>query len=425
MKWNLRIRASPRCPAPLIAGLTMFVIGDWWRDPPNLDIVSRTQNWFQLRFVRARNFLDNHLFFSGVEESKQFNVFRRLDRDFNSNNFWDKHNKAEAMVGLTRSRATCWIQPPDEKNGKKGITYGILLLDPTLQIGNPLWLKYRNWTKIPRMGESTPKDTKPPPSDNFFEDYIYWAKRPEAFNFPESGNSSSPICVPTQVLLHLVCTEWLTMVDYIKTRLNQVDWGIAFPNDFLEKEEQIDEHLTKLHHWRRVVPLYREMLSETFLRVFRETAHPNRMHPGRNMHEPAQKSASALGSLMDTECINAYQQDFALVLGYMEEFQNRIDRLTDVVTAVINMGDSRRGYKDNKNLRRSSHPCFHLLASIPMLTCLRMVDLARHVFYSAQFRRNAALDDNGSHRGAWPHHPALGNRCTTKWSHNHDRGGRV
>lgn len=305
--------------------------------------------------MRARNFLNNELFQEGVEESKKFNVFRRLDRDFNSSNFWDKKGKEEAKVGLTRSRATCWVQAPPKD--EKGITYAILLLDPTVKTGNPLWLKYRNWAKTPPVGKSPPDDSGPP-SDNFFDDFIYWARRPENFNFQGPSDSSSPICLPTQVLLHLVCTEWLTMVDYIKTRLNQVDWGIAFPDDFLEKEEQIDEHLTKLHHWRRVVPLYREMIAETFLRVFRETAHPNKMHPGRNMHEPAPKTASALAELMNTDCINAYQQDFALVLGYMEEFQNRIDRLTDVVTAVINMGDSRRGYKDNKNLRKFAHPFF-------------------------------------------------------------------
>ncbi|KAJ0109737.1 hypothetical protein J7T55_004286 [Diaporthe amygdali] len=330
-----------------IVDYAWYNTSDWWRDPPNLDIVSRGQNWFQLRYVRARNFLSNSEFQEGVEQSKYFNVFRRLDRDFNSNNFWDKHGKDEAKVGLTRSRATCWIQSPDKKAG--GITYGILLLDPTVRAGNPLWLKHRNWARTPPVGEPIPKEM--PPSDNFFEDFLYWARKPDVFNFQETGNSSSPICVPTQALLHLVCNEWLTMVDYIKTRLNQVDWGIAFPDDFLEKEEQIDEHLTKLHHWRRVVPLYREMIADTFLRVFRETAHPNKMHPGRNIHEPAHKPASALATLMNTECINAYQQDFALVLGYMEEFQARIDRLTDVVTAVINMGDSRRGYKDNKNLQ--------------------------------------------------------------------------
>lgn len=347
-----------------IVDYAWYNTSDWYRDPPNLDIVSRGQNWFQLRFVRARNFLSTALFQEGVEDSKHFNVFRRLDRDFNSNNFWDKQGKEEAMVGLVRSRATCWIQPPGQNSD--GITYAILLLDPTIKTGNPLWLKYRNWARPPPVGVSPPKDSTPP-SDNFFEDFIYWARRPEVFNnFQGAGSSSSPICLPTQALLHLVCNEWLTMVDYIKTRLNQVDWGIAFPDDFLEKEEQIDEHLTKLHHWRRVVPLYREMIAETFLRVFRETAHPNKMHPGRNnIHQPAHKPASALGALMNTDCINAYQQDFSLVLGYMEEFQMRIDRLTDVVTAVINMGDSRRGYKDNKNLRKSesSVPELHLLSS--------------------------------------------------------------
>ncbi|KAI3392038.1 hypothetical protein diail_6312, partial [Diaporthe ilicicola] len=332
-----------------IVDYAWYNTSDWWRDPPNLDLVSRGQDWFQIRFVRARNFLSSGLWQHGVEESKHFNVFRRLDRDFNSNNFWDKHGKDEAMVGLTRSRATCWIQAPDQP--EDGITYSILLLDPTIETGNPLWLKYRNWERPPPVGESIPKHSKPP-SDNFFEDFIYWACKPDVFRFQGTSNTSSPICVPTQALLHLVCNEWLTMVDYIKTRLNQVDWGIAFPDDFLEKEEQIDEHLTKLHHWRRVVPLYREMIAETFLRVFRETTRPNKMYPGRSIHEPAQhKPASALSKLMDTDCINAYQQDFSLVLGYMEEFQMRIDRLTDVVTAVINMGDSRRGYKDNKNLQ--------------------------------------------------------------------------
>lgn len=179
----------------------------------------------------------------------------------------------------------------------------------------------------------------------------------------------------------MVCTEWLTLVEYIKTRLSQVDWEIAFPQDFLAKDEQIERALFKLHYWRRVVPVYRAMLADTFLRVFREAKHPDRLHPGRGKiahgalseRIPGDRSsimtatggglggpgvgggsrgpASALDDLMDRDCINAYQQDFTLILNYMEEFQSRIDRLTEVVTAVISIQDSRRGYKDNKNLQ--------------------------------------------------------------------------
>ncbi|KUI69788.1 hypothetical protein VM1G_05072 [Cytospora mali] len=328
-----------------IVDYVWYNIKDWWRDPPNLDIVSRGQNWFQMRFVRARYFKDDESFRKGDHEARKFNVFRRLEDDRNQSKLWDKteDNKTELRIGLIRSRATFWLKPTDKEDET---LIGVLLLDPTIQKGHPLWRKYRNWARPPMMGKRL-EEPEAPLGRSTFEDFIYWACRPDFFNFAGSGNSSSPICVPTQALLHLICNEWLTMVDYIKTRLNQVDWEIAFPDDFLPKDDQIDRALVKLHQWRRAVPVYREMLADTFLRVFRETPHPTKMHP--DIHGSVRDNA--LYKLMDTPCINAYKQDFSLVLSYMEEYQNRIDRLTNVVTAVINMQDSRRGYKDNRNLQ--------------------------------------------------------------------------
>lgn len=402
----------------------------------------------------------------------KFNVYRLLQGDFNHSRFWDtaqtKDNSKpkEGKVGNLRSRATFWIKnpadkakPPSESTGTESATdeerpvaegddgndtarpqsaetetesqttgpvIGILLLDPTIKEGNPLWRQYRNWNRVPTLSEYNQTDIKrrpgmaPPrivdvgseeskhgnggkrirtegieldeigdPPSSFFNDYIYWASRPEAFYFNNNNNSGgahggdSALCIPTQALLHLVCTEWLTLVDYIKTRLNQVDWEIAFPGNFLAKDEQIEKALSKLHYWRRVVPVYRSMLAETFLRVFRETKHPNHMHPPRGgsggggpadgaagsvvatmvmererqmqqqhqQHQHPHSSSSALEDLLSRECIRAYRQDYTLVLTYLEEYQSRIDRLTEVVTAVISIQDSRRGYKDNKNLQ--------------------------------------------------------------------------
>lgn len=299
-----------------------------------------------MRFMRARYFKDDVAFKRGDHEAQKFNVFRRLEDDHNQSKLWDKteNKKAESKIGLIRSRATFWIKPTEKTDDT---VIGILLLDPTISEGHPMWRKYRNWVRPPPMGSTLPKEGAPP-GESFFGDFIYWACRPDVFAFDGSGNSSSPICVPTQALLHLVCSEWLTMIDYIKTRLNQVDWEIAFPWDFLSKDDQIDRALTKLHQWRRVVPVYREMLADTFLRVFRETAHPTKMQP---TNDGESRLPSALDRLMHTDCINAYKQDFSLVLSYMEEYQERIDRLTNVVTAVINMQDSRRGFKDNRNLQ--------------------------------------------------------------------------
>ncbi|KAJ4393737.1 hypothetical protein N0V93_002952 [Gnomoniopsis smithogilvyi] len=380
-----------------------YNIKDWWREAPNLDIVSRGQNWFQMRFSRSRYFKDRDAFKEGECKARRFNVYRQLQGDFNHSKFWDTNEepngkKKEAKVGSLRSRATFWMKQPEKKPTSDDTlaihepTIGILLLDPTIEVGNPLWMHYRNWNRVPSMHDKTPRGEEIGPGQrSFFDDFIYWATRPEAFSFnPEFHHLSpelhqhtepSPVCVPTQALLHMVCTEWLTLVEYIKTRLNQVDWEIAFPQDFLAKDEQIERALFKLHYWRRVVPVYRAMLAETFLRVFREAKHPDRLHPsrGKNAHIalperiPGDRSsimtatgggsgglgaggssrgpASALDDLLNRDCINAYQQDFTLILNSMEEFQSRIDRLTEVVTAVISIQDSRRGYKDNKNLQ--------------------------------------------------------------------------
>lgn len=419
-----------------------------------------------MRFSRARYFHDKDSYNKGAIEACNFNVYRLLQSDFNHSRFWDTDKSRpgkpkETRVGNIRSRATFWIRDPDRKpqagSGEKPSggapdvndddadddaaasrrrqqdesakgkarepAIGIILLDPTISEGHPLWRQYRNWNRVPSLNEDIPGDAAPPRvcESSFFNDFLYWASRPEAFDFGHksrggeggeggadpSSSSSSLVCIPTQALLHLVCTEWLTLVDYIKTRLNQVDWEIAFPGNFLAKDEQIELALGKLHYWRRVVPVYRAMLAETFLRVFQESKHPDRMHLGATGGAPAvgpgfgaagagkdpmttidtwrlsmsgggggpgphhygsssnhqhhgggggstrhdAAHRNALDELLGRECISAYRQDYALVLNSLEEYQARIDRLTEVVTAVISIQDSRRGYKDNKNLQ--------------------------------------------------------------------------
>lgn len=373
-----------------------------------------------MRFSRSRYFLNQDDYAKGDAQARDFNVYRLLSGDFNHSKFWDSnkdhHGTKEAKVGHLRSRATFWMKTPKPTTTENAQavhepTIGILLLDPTLTEGNPLWMQYRNWSRVPSMSEKTahpdplPEDSAPE-QKSLYDDFIYWATHPDAFSFnPEPSPThphslhdpaASPVCIPTQALLHMVCTEWLTLVEYIKTRLNQVDWEIAFPGNFLAKDEQIEKALGKLHYWRRVVPVYRAMLAETFLRVFREAKHPDRMHVGTGAHDHAAAAllalnaaehdvdrasirtataraagagfggggggggtagsssrgpGSALDVLLDRECINAYKQDYTLILNYLEEYQARIDRLTEVVTAVISIQDSRRGYKDNKNLQ--------------------------------------------------------------------------
>jgi Mg2+ and Co2+ transporter CorA len=213
------------------------------------------------------------------------------------------------------------------------------------------------------MKEKTPPG---PPRDSVYNDLIYWAQRPEAFKKAHADNSASNVHVPIQALLHIICAEWLTIADYIKTRLGQIEWEISFPEHFLDKRSDIDVALKKLHVWRRLVPLYREMLTETLQRAFHFPCHTTNMVSiegglvntttnGINDNTNQQKQCQCplhSAPVKQSGPISAFSDDFTRALSYMEEYQQRIDRLTSVVTAIISIADSRRGQDDNRNVAR-------------------------------------------------------------------------
>jgi hypothetical protein len=165
-----------------------------------------------------------------------------------------------------------------------------------------------------------------------------------------------------QVLLHLICSEWRTMTDYIKTRLCQIDLGLCKPQSFAANP-QIE--LEVLNMWRRFIPLYREMISEALEQVFRFPCHTETLNAADQKSCPytLNETPGRLGS------IAAYRNDFIIALSSMEEYQQRIDRLTQVVTAAIQIAESRRALNDARNLGRLTWMAmvfipFSLIASI-------------------------------------------------------------
>ena len=94
-------------------------VRDRWMDPPNLNVVRRSQPWFQLRYVYARYFKTWKSFQDGYNESKHFNIMRRVEDDANNKALFDD---TEAIVGVTRSRATFWSARADiaQKRGAIG-----------------------------------------------------------------------------------------------------------------------------------------------------------------------------------------------------------------------------------------------------------------------------------------------------------------
>jgi hypothetical protein len=382
-------------------------VRDFWRNPPNLVKESRQRRWTQVRFVTARYFETPRLFQVATKEASGWNVLRRPDNDGNDKVSFDKEG---SIVSLIRTRASFWHRP-GESQGEKGIgrtsencytTFfcplfaniepGVLLLDPTLKTGFPLWRGRRNWERTPGIGQiitAAGVQERPNGEMNLFDDFICWARRPELFSSlsPQNcpGGQSSNFHVPIQVILHLISSEWLTLGDYIKTRLTQIEWEIAFPENFIKGGNQIDGSLKRLHMWRRFVPLYCEMLSEALEGIF---------------HFPCHDEAASAGSC---GCIGehgqapspppspyhvaaVYRRDFILALSSMKGYQKRIDRLTSVITAVISIKDSHRALEDSKNIGRLSWLAtfflpYSITASIFAASAVKDITTERVGFY--------------------------------------------
>ncbi|KAI1367169.1 hypothetical protein F5Y08DRAFT_326799 [Xylaria arbuscula] len=346
-----------------IVDFAWYNVRDRWRNPPMLDIVSRHQNWTQLRYVTARYFDINNesrqknrqeSFKSATKEVDGFNIMRRVDDDLSNTSYWDNQG---AIVGLTRSRATFWLQPT---HPQRKTPVGILLLDPTVTQGVPLWRGRRPLWPISSVYDPDQPGAQPPMQDNFFEDFIFWAQQKNLCPNPNANDAAHAV-VPIQVLLHLICSEWITMSDYIKTRLNQLDWEIIKPQFFRLDKVGVANMLEKLHMWRRLVPLYREMVSETTRHVDQFSSRIETLVATLESTSTEESSQTTANSLTMTNSstnpahrslISHYDPDFKRIKEQLEEYQNRIDQLTAVVTAVISIDNSQRSLQDNRNIGR-------------------------------------------------------------------------
>lgn len=77
----------------------------------------------------------------------------------------------------------------------------------------------------------------------------------------------------TQMILHIICDQWLTLVDYLKTRLNQIEWGIMVPGELALADSDLAraERHNKLVTWHHMLPTFHEMIQD--MGSLQDTAH--------------------------------------------------------------------------------------------------------------------------------------------------------
>ena len=225
---------------------------------------------------------------------------------------------------------------------------GILLLDPTIGGGTPLWCGYRNWEPIPGLHptESTETSADSPPQTSVMDDFMHWAQKPSVFSQQNSTDAGAVIRPPVLALLHLVCADWYTLLEYIRTRLSHIEWEVTSPEGFFARN--IDNAtLDKLHHWRRVAWNYREFLADAVKGIESFSKHIDQIATEVNQSTPVRNEAADTKNPIDD-----FRTNFESAFKSIEDHITNIERLRSITTSMISTEFSRREKERSRYLRR-------------------------------------------------------------------------
>ena len=302
---------------------------DPWVELPSLNIVSRKRSFFSIRYFQPRYFRDEASFKRADQEAGAFNVLRRMDnnRPWKGTEIFDVEG---SDVGLVRSKMSLWIRK--NKPNETGVV-GILVVDPTIEAGFPLWGGYQNFQECPTVEELNDMhdNIKTPPRTSLFEEVVYWSSTltsDEIKDLPED-----PRLFIKKALL-IVCAEWTTLVKYLTTRLTQLEWELDHTETTpFRNPNGLEKSLDSLNMWRRRIPVYQEWVSETLYHVIT----PNTFIGW------TKNSALEL------------QEDFKQLQDALKAVVERADRIQSSVSAIISITENKKAIQLNRTATRLTY----------------------------------------------------------------------
>ncbi|KAN0089276.1 hypothetical protein V8E51_019536 [Hyaloscypha variabilis] len=239
-------------------------IGDYtWlntRDPqaelPDLKAFSVKSNYFSAQYVSPRYFENKDQLNAAKAQAESFNILRRVDHD---GRFKDWSDMPGSDVGLVRNKVSLWVRP--NKGSDQG-WLGILLVDPTIDHGFPLWSGYGNFHPPPSI--NTPlEEVTFPAYGNSVQEFIFWTLN--RANTEPNTPPTSPNVLPSAFFV-MIGAQWILMCEYINTRLGQVEWETELGLSNLYAQD-FDHTLKTLLMWRRRLPIYHSFVERLISRL--------------------------------------------------------------------------------------------------------------------------------------------------------------
>ena len=145
---------------------------DPWIELPDLDIVARKRSCLSIRYAQARYFRDWKSLKRARDEVGTFNVLRRVDRNGN----WETGaDLPSSTIGTVRSKLSFWVQPRSSPHSQNVVA--VLLVDPPITEGNPLWGGYNNLEPCPSFNQKKVATRR---RGSIFDETVYWLNQMSA-----------------------------------------------------------------------------------------------------------------------------------------------------------------------------------------------------------------------------------------------------
>ena len=211
---------------------------------------------------------------------------------------------------------------------------GVLLVDPSITHGFPLWSGYGNFHPSPSVGTHTDDISLPPYDRGIVQEFVFWTlnqARCKARVIP-----ASPDLLPL-AFFTMVCAQWLIMCEYINTRLGQIEWEIELGLSNLYAQD-FDHTLKTLLIWRRRMPIYNAFVERSISKI-----------------------SARYTSASDTKPFNSWQDiltNLRDILKRLEILHCRADKIMAVSMAVTAREESKKATQESRAITRVSYLAF-------------------------------------------------------------------
>ena len=318
---GIRLDVDPMLFRDHISDYNWYNIRDPWIELPDLDVVYRQRSCFTIRYAQTRYFRDGEDLRKARNEIYKFNILRRLGKN---GNWKPGGDLPSSTVGIIRSKISFWVKPRNSETSKNVVA--ILLVDPSVNQGYPLWGGYNNLIPCPSTRQDPCKRRS---RGSMLDETIHWLEQMSANEIRSIPQDPRILC---QKPLSIVCSEWIMLLRYANTRFSQLEWQVENP-DLRHKEAGLALTLENLHTWRRRIPKYKILISEGMEKIVRRDDFV----------------------YSTTNSLRILETDFEALLSSLDDLHSRAERMMSVVTAVLSIEETQKALQQNRSLGRLTY----------------------------------------------------------------------